>query len=160
MTAKMRITFAETQPGKAARKKRSRPKKDFTIADYKKTAKESDIQLAIRQILNLIGVPHSVTDASRAFTDTGRAVTKVDPDWPDLSCTLPWPPHRGISLYVETKAARTGITAGQQGCHRMLREAGAIVIVPRSVDDFVRDMLLYGIDHRLLREMTRDGVGG
>lgn len=141
MTAKMRITLAEPKPGKTARKRRSRPTKDFTIADYKKTAKESDIQLAIRQILNLIGVPHSVTDASRAFTDTGRAITKVDPDWPDISGVLPFDPHKGTALFVECKAAKTGITIGQIACHDALRRAGAVVIVPRSVHDFVVELI-------------------
>jgi|ERR1051326_6425768 hypothetical protein len=122
--------------------------------DYSAFAKEADIQLAIRELLTYMGIPHSITDASRTWSEKGRvAKPKVDQGWPDLSGTIPWVPNRGISLYIETKAARTGFQPGQRERHAMLRKAGAIVLVPRSLKDFARKMIESGIDHDLLRQI-------
>lgn len=129
----------------------SKAAKKINYADY---AQEADIQLAIRELLTYMGIPHSLTDASRTWSERGKvAKPKVDQGWPDLSGTIPWVPNRGISLYIETKAARTGYQPGQRECHEALRKAGAIVIVPRSLKDFARKMLDQGIDHPLLRRV-------
>lgn len=126
--------------------------------NYASLAKEADIQLAIRQLLTYMGIPHSITDASRTWSEKGKvAKPKVDQGWPDLSGTIPWVPNRGISLYVETKAARTGFQPGQKECHEMLRKAGALVIVPKSVGQFAAGMIHNGIDHPLLRQILKQG---
>lgn len=134
-----RIVFAEDEePPRPAVK----PAKDFAAADFKKTAKEADIQLGIRQLLSLMGVPHSVTDASRTWgPDGGVRQGKVEPGWPDISCVIPFPSYFGRALFIETKAAKTGFQPGQKETHETLRAAGAIVVVPRSVGDFARAIL-------------------
>jgi hypothetical protein len=53
-------------------------------------ASEKQIQAAIVAYLNMRGILHAVTDASRAFGVDGRPrKSKVDPDWPDISAQLP-----------------------------------------------------------------------
>lgn len=118
-------------------------------------AKEADIQLAIRELLTYMGLPHSVTDASRAWSQNGSvAKPKVAQGWPDISGVIPWESLRGIALFIETKAARTRFQPGQEECHESLRRAGAMVIVPHSVEEFARQMIESGIDHKLLRQIN------
>ena len=126
-----------------------------TRANYSAMAKEADIQTGIRELLTYMGIPHSITDAARSWTQDGRVASKkVDDGWPDLSAVIPFGPLRGIALFIETKSARGGYQPGQRECHAMLRAAGAVVLVPRSIADFARKMIESGIDHNLLRQVS------
>lgn len=123
-------------------------------SEYKLLAKEADIQLAIVQLLDYMQIPNSPTDASRVWSKSGGVrKSKVKPGWPDVSATISFGHHKGRSLYIETKAERTGFQPGQKECHAELRRAGAIVLVPRSVSDFAHKMIESGIDHPLLRKV-------
>lgn len=114
-------------------------------------ASEAQIQNAIREYLHLRKVPHTVSDASvYPEPDGKRRRAKVDPDWPDISGTLP--PEilaGGRSLYIEVKSKkgrlnrprmvklkrRTVWTRGQKAVLEELREAGAVAFVARSVTE-------------------------
>lgn len=121
---------------------------------YSDLAKEADIQKAICDLLDYMRVPNSPTDAARVWSKSGEVRrSKVKPGWPDISATLSFGPQRGRSLYIETKSARGGFQPGQKETHAELRRAGALVLVPRSLPDFARQMIRAGVDHKLLREV-------
>lgn len=74
----------------------TRPAKASKPFSYANLAKEADIQLAIRELLTYMGLPHSLTDASRTWSEKGSvAKPKVDQGWPDLSGVIPWEPCSG-----------------------------------------------------------------
>ena len=124
--------------------------------EYQATASEADIQAGICDLLTVMRIEHSVTDASIPVTicecqNCGHKQKvfirkrKVGKSWPDITGVLPG----GRALLAESKAARTRFQPGQNELHERLRAAGALMLVPRSVDEF-REALF-----EALREVPR-----
>lgn len=113
-------------------------------AALRDSALECDIQQAIVDWLTAQRFPHAVTDASRVWgKDGGVRKSKVNPDWPDISGVIPahWNSAlAGRALFIETKAAWGRLSPGQALLHAQLRAAGAVVLVPYSVDEFLAQM--------------------
>lgn len=61
----------------------------------------------------------------------------------------------GRSLWIELKTKRGSVSPAQRDCHRELREAGAEVVVCRSVSAALEQMCDWG----LLRGTVREGAG-
>lgn len=115
---------------------------------YRRTASEEQIQLAIRQLLSLVGIQHTVTDAAW-FRGAGRRPS-VDQDWPDVSGVLPG----GRALFIECKSARGKLRPGQAERIAALRAAGAVVLVPRSVEEVAEFLLASGMTHPALKQLV------
>lgn len=100
---------------------------------WKRSASEGDIQSAICQLLTLKRNPFSVTDSSLYF-DGGRPRRKVKASgWPDIAACLPG----GRLLAIEVKSARGKLRPAQQVVLERLREAGALVVIARDVNDVI-----------------------
>lgn len=126
---------------------------NLSAEEFLSLASESDIQKGVRDLLALCKVPHSVTDASRAFGPDGKARrSKVDEGWPDISGVLP---PSGRALFIETKSRAGRLSPGQRKKIAELRSAGALVFVPRSVEDLARGLIAAGIHHQALDELLR-----
>lgn len=109
----------------------------MTAADYQKAAAENDIQAGICKYLAVKKIPHAVTDSSIVIARDGRPRRKVGTNgWPDVTAVL----TGGQFLGIETKTAIGQLSADQIACHKTIRDAGGIVIVPRSIDD-VREFI-------------------
>lgn len=138
-----------------ARRDRRKPQvfDTMTADEYRATAAEAQIQEAICELLDLAGIPYSVTDASRAFGQDGKARrSKVRTGWPDISAV--W--RGGIALFIETKSASGKVSLAQRATHEALRDAGAIVLVPRSVEE-VEEFLNAGLSGRVIGVKTETG---
>jgi len=99
---------------------------------YQALGREADIQKGICELLELMQIPFSVTDASRSFGPDGKPRRgKVRKSWPDLIGCLPG----GRMLAVEVKTATGGFQPGQEEMLERLGKQGALVIVARSIDD-------------------------
>lgn len=100
---------------------------------------EKDIQKEIVSYLKLKKVQHSITNAERVWSKQGFIrPSKVSPDWPDLSATLPIFVNNvriGLSFYIEVKTPTGSIRDGQKVKLRELSDAGALCILARSLDD-------------------------
>lgn len=103
---------------------------------------EKDIQKKITKYLTKCGVPFAVTNAERVWNPQGFVrKSKVSPDWPDLSCTLPITVDGiplGLSFYIEVKTPTGSIRDGQKVKLRELADAGALCILARSLEDVSR----------------------
>lgn len=102
---------------------------------------EKDIQKQITSYLTLKGVPFAVTNAERVWNPQGFVrKSKVSPDWPDLSATLPIFVNSvriGLSFYIEVKTPTGSIRDGQKIKLRELSDAGALCILARSLEEVV-----------------------
>lgn len=100
---------------------------------------EKDIQKEIVDYLKLKRVPHAVTNAERVWSKQGFPIkSKVTPDWPDLSATLPvYIDSRrvGLSFYIEVKTPTGSIRDGQRAKLRELGDAGALCVLARSLEE-------------------------
>jgi len=88
------------------------PKTTMTPAEYRNRGSERDIQKGVCQLLDLVGIPHSVTDAGLTVRDgrvVGRSVTTDG--WPDVTACVslqvpdammdsPWPLHDTVAELV------------------------------------------------------------
>jgi hypothetical protein len=95
----------------------------MTAAEFRKRASERSIQSSIADLLKLVGLPHSVTDASLIFDDKGKVSGRaVETDgWPDVAVSLP---PAGRMLGIETKSKGGTLRPAQIACHRWLRDSG------------------------------------
>ena len=95
-------------------------------------ATEQEVQATIIEYLELRGIVHSVTDRSRHWDAQGRVrASRVSmPGYPDISCVI-----AGKAVYIEVKSTRGRLSHAQIACHARLREAGAVVVVARSLED-------------------------
>jgi hypothetical protein len=116
---------------------------------YQDLASEADIQKGVCELLRILAIPFSLTDASRVWNPKGEVRrSKVEPGWPDLSGTLPFNGSLfGRALYIETKSFNGAVSDDQRRCHEVLRKAGAIVLVPKSVEDLARMLFDIGVRH-------------
>jgi len=120
----------------------------MTAAEFRARSPEWSIQSSIVGLLKVIGLPHSVTDASLVFDDKGKVFGRgvLTDGWPDISAVI----GKGRFLGIETKSASGALRPAQIKCHAELRNAGALVIVPRSVEEFARVLVAEGIEHQAL----------
>lgn len=93
---------------------------------------EAGIQKAICDYLHWRGIPFSVTDASRTFNANGRQVRRVATGWPDLVAC-----YQARLVAIECKSAKGKLRPAQAETLAALWEAGAIVVVVRSVEDLI-----------------------
>ena len=102
---------------------------------------EKDIQKLITRYLELKGVPFAVTNAERVWNPQGFVrKSKVSPDWPDLSATMPVLVNGhplGLSFYIEVKTPSGSIRDGQKIKLTSLANAGALCVLARSLDEVV-----------------------
>ena len=126
----------------------------MTAAEYKARASERSIQSAIVDLLRLIRLPHSVTDAALIFDNKGKVRGRgVRTDgWPDVTVSLP---PLGRLLGIETKSLNGKLRPSQIACHAWLRSSGAVVIVPRSVEDVAVALIEAGIHHQALSQLVK-----
>lgn len=100
---------------------------------------EKDIQKMIVKYLELRRIPFAVTNAERVWNPQGFIrKSKVSPDWPDLSATMPVLVNGnavGLSFYIEVKTPTGSIRDGQRVKLRELASAGALCVLARSLDD-------------------------
>jgi len=126
-----------------------RNKTTMTPAEYRQSGMEADIQKGICDLLGLCGIPFSVTNAgviTKGGEIVGRAVTTAG--WPDVTAVLP---PDGRLLGIETKRPRKGrLLTSQKLLHPILEEAGALICVPRSIEDVARTLIAAGIKHQAL----------
>ncbi|MBI3652113.1 MAG: VRR-NUC domain-containing protein [Acidobacteria bacterium] len=106
-------------------------------------------------MLRLIGLPHSVTDASLVFDDKGKVAGRaVETDgWPDVTASLP---PSGRLLGFETKSKDGRLRPAQIACHAWLRSSGALVIVPRRVEEVAAALVDAGIRHQVLTQLLQN----
>jgi hypothetical protein len=106
----------------------------MTAAQYHGTARESDIQRGIVEYLRLRGVPCCVTDAGLIVSEGEIAGRQVLTDgWPDVIAVL----AGGRMLAIETKSRGGKLRPAQVKVLGGLVAAGAAVMVPRSVSEFI-----------------------
>lgn len=110
-----------------------------TLKKEPKKLLEKDIQKLITKYLDLRKVPYAVTNAERVWNPQGFVrKSKVSPDWPDLSATMPVLINGnpvGLSFYIEVKTPTGGIRDGQKVKLRELSAAGALCVLARSLED-------------------------
>ena len=72
--------------------------------------------------------------------------------WPDVTVSLP---PSGRLLGIETKSLNGKLRSSQIACHAWLRSSGAVVIVPRSVEDVAVALIKAGIHHQALSQLLK-----
>lgn len=94
---------------------------------------ENELRRDVRQALRARRIQHTLSDAAIAFNGDGKQVQRVDRDWPDLTAVCP---GSGQLLAVELKRPINddGLTYGQAVRLAELWEAGALILVARSVE--------------------------
>jgi len=106
----------------------------MTAAQYHGAAREADIQVGICEYLKLRAIPFCVTDAAFVVSDGKIAGRQVLVDgWPDLIAVL----SGGRMLAIETKSRGGKLRPAQVKVLGNLAAAGAAVMVPQSVAEFI-----------------------
>ncbi|HEY6329946.1 MAG TPA: hypothetical protein VI756_11460 [Blastocatellia bacterium] len=106
----------------------------MTPAQYQSLAREDDIQNGICEYLKLRHIPFCVTDASLVVVDGKVAGRRCLQDgWPDVVAVL----GGGRLLAIETKTQAGKLRPAQVQVLGDLQSAGAVVMIPRSVAEFV-----------------------
>ena len=138
-------------------------------------SKESHIQKAITDWLDLTGLEYTVTDASvSVFKDESgkkhyRGAGKVAKSWADLTVCLPVSFNGvqlvGAMLVIEVKTSEGKYQKGQKEQLDKLKRSGAFTLTARSLDDVIaffnshRLIFLQGValvpelHHRRIREL-------
>lgn len=106
----------------------------MTIAEYRATARENPLRAAAVEYLRLKGFVVTITDAALAVCPGCGKVSgqAVDTGWPDVTACEP---GTGRLIAIETKTVKGKLRPAQVRCLESLRAAGAVVCVPRSLDD-------------------------
>src|SRR5438128_1571500 len=119
----------------------------MTAAQFRARASERSIQSGIVDLLKLLGLPYSVTDASLLFDDKGKVSGRgvLCDGWPDLTVSLP---PAGRMLGIETKSEDGRLRPAQIRVHAWLRASGALVVVPRSIEEVAAALVAEGIRHQ------------
>lgn len=144
------------KPATAQQRKSNRFER-MTAAEFLRRSSEASIQSTICGLLGVCGLPYSVTDASLTFDDSGKVMGRaVTCDgWPDVTGCLPG----GRFLGIETKTADGKLRPAQIKVHAHITDQGGAVIVPRSVDDFARQMIMLGFNHPALARVVGNQKG-
>jgi hypothetical protein len=96
-------------------------------------ALESSVQSAICDYLAAQRIPYSITNAEESFNRRGQRVQRIAPGWPDVTACF-----ASYLLAIECKRAVGGVLSFEQAdCLNRLHQAGALVVVARSVDDVI-----------------------
>lgn len=96
-------------------------------------ALESSVQSAICDYLDAQRIPYARTDATESFNRKGQRVKRVDEGWPDITACF-----ASYLVGIECKRALGGVLSFEQAdCLHRLHQAGALVVVARSVDNVV-----------------------
>lgn len=96
-------------------------------------ATEAQIQDAITSYLRAQRIPHSITESKRSFNEYGQLVRRIAPGWPDITGCA----RGGIMLAIECKSAKGRLRPEQARTLHALYQAGALVVIARSVDDVI-----------------------
>lgn len=99
-------------------------------------------------------IEHTVTDASRTWGIDGRVRKSkfaVAKDWPDITGCMP----DGRFLAIETKTKRGRLSVGQADLLARLRRCGAVVIVPRSLEDAAQALKSEGIESQVIEKILQ-----
>jgi hypothetical protein len=89
---------------------------------------EKEVQRSICEVLGLLGIVHTVTDASAVFGFYGERRQQVRKDWPDITGVLPG----GRALFIECKSLTGRASEGQKAMIETLNKQGALAIIARS----------------------------
>lgn len=117
------------------------------------SASEAQIQAGIAQLLDLLHIPFSITDASRSFNAKGQVrSSKVRKSWPDISGCLP---SSGRALYIEVKTLTGKFKPGQLEMLERLRDAGACVIVARDLETVASNLRDAGVEHQIITQLLK-----
>lgn len=123
----------------------------MSAAQFRACASERSIQSGIVDLLRLVGVPHSVTDAAMVVDRHGRSYgQKVRTGWPDISAVIG---PAGKGFFIETKSAKGKLSLAQIKCHAWLRSSGAQVLVARSVQEVALALVSAGLEHPALSQV-------
>ena len=116
----------------------------ISITEYRKIlrdkATEAEIQDAIVGWLKEQKIPHTVSEAKRSYNEKGQLVRRIKPGWPDITGCLP---YAGQFIGIECKSAKGRLRPDQARTLYGLYNAGALVVVARSVED-VAQLLITG----------------
>ena len=130
---------------------------------------ENAIRKTISHYLDALKIPHTVTDAGVIKIGEGQYRPRgVDPGWPDITGVIPCsvsPLLAGRLLAVEVKTKtgkllpgrlvkrgwRQEWVKGQKEVLEDLRQAGAVAIVARSIEDVTAGLCV-------AEQAVRDGV--
>lgn len=98
-----------------------------------KSILEKDVCKAITDYLNALRVPYSITNAEESYDRNGNRRKRVEEGWPDyIGC------YQGDFIAIEAKRASGGVLSYKQAVVLSnLHAQGALVCIPRSVDDVI-----------------------
>ncbi len=95
--------------------------------------REVNVQQAVMDYLTVQRIPFARTDATESFNRKGQRVCRVNSSWPDLTGC-----YAGYCLAIECKRAVGGSLSYEQAdCLNRLYQAGALVVIARSVDSVI-----------------------
>lgn len=140
MTEKPRSNFKTKKPKYKTARKKSYTQKSYKPQKLRPTHKQ--LVKAILEYLAWMGITASETDSSRTYDKTGK-ITKGKVStigWPDISACLPpryshLSPSGGRFWAIEVKTDLDYLKPDQMKVLTDLLNCGALVSVPRSVDD-------------------------
>ena len=101
-------------------------------SDAESWRREANLHAAIRKILHLCRITHTVTDASRIFESATGGRPRVDEGWPDLTAIGPG----GRAMLIESKSATGNPRPLQWLTLAAAIESDALVYVPRTIVGF------------------------
>lgn len=116
--------------------------------------RERDLQAGICELLGWCKIDYTVTDASRTWGMNGeprKSKFSVTKDWPDVTGCMP----DGRFLAIETKTKGGRLTVGQSVLLARMRKAGAVVIVPRSIEDAARALKASGVVSQFIEKLLK-----
>lgn len=124
-----------------------------TADEFRGLGPEKDLRVAVDQLLTICRIPHSVTDAALVVENgkvKGRAVWT--PGFPDIVSCLP---PEGKFFAFELKIRDGKLRPEQIALHAEIRAAGGVVVVPRSLNEVAQGLLDAGVEHEVLRKITK-----
>lgn len=127
------------------------------------TIPEKAIQRAICEWLTLAEIPWTVTDAAHVtINGVTRGRAKICPGWPDITAVLA---PEGVMLAIEVKSATGKLRADQEAILGQLKAAGAVVVVARSIENVVGEVVAYyrtltdfGVNDKRIPDSVRRAV--
>src|SRR5262245_34762475 len=96
-------------------------------------ATHKQIQSAVEEYLTARGIPCSGTDGAESYNRKGQRVRRVQSGWPDVTACLPG----GMLGAIEIKTAKDKLRPDQAATLHALYQAGALVVIARSLDDLI-----------------------
>lgn len=115
------------------------------------SATEAQIQDAITSYLRAQRIPHSITESKRSFNEYGQLVRRIAPGWPDITGCA----RGGIMLAIECKSAKGRLRPEQARTLHALYQAGALVVIARSVDCVIEVLRTWRIRTSDIDEICR-----